>query len=738
MSDMAKAARAAMKAKAKSLTTANDPAEKVSSTTWTPPEPLNADVKTGLRPVSRRAFKTGGKVTGVKAKANMGKKARASGGKAITADSFINRNVKEANNERSGAKHVGGMKKGGRTKLKHGGTGPQQIKDIPITSPNHPINKDFSTKSLKDNKGNYITLDRAKELSTPMPPTMPPEIREMRENESANSRMKLGGRTKKEIGGPLSGASKMIQRSVEQAGVPSATMSFGKLQKGSISPARGLGLKKGGAAHDDVKQDKALIRKMVKPSARTGKDVGGPAKGYKGAMLQKEGKDYWTPQYMMEAKMGQKEADDPTYNKGQGPTRENAARMEYLRKQEDMKPSYMKKTERSSDEPPYASSKNPPYFPEKRGGRIKRAEGGRTTEENERTHVERYEKRGDAEYRKGGRTKKEGGGSSGMPKASDMEDVKRGLERSLAEKKMADASYEKMKEHLLDTYGQAAYSPVMFPNSKRKNGGRTKRADGGGMRSESTQMAKAKSDLRSAYDDAKPSYNPIKNIGDIVSGRAMEKGASLSNALDRSRSAEQETGGYKKGGRTKRATGGGVFSGPGYPGKVPGAVGGRTAHARGGKAGKGKTDINIVIAAGKPAGAGDMMPGGPTPPPPKPVPVPPPAAGGPPPAGMPMQMPPMPPQGGAGGPPMGGMPPMPRKAGGRTYRSYKDMDAGAGSGVGRLEKTEIAERAMHNKGGKVGHRNYRNYKDMDAGAGSGLGRLEKTEIARKKTGIQLA
>ena len=33
-----------------------------------------------------------------------------------------------------------------------------------------------------------------------------------------------------------------------------------------------------------------------------------------------------------------------------------------------------------------------------------------------------------------------------------------------------------------------------------------------------------------------------------------------------------------------------------------------------------------------------------------------------------------------------------RKAGGRTYRSYKDMDAGAGSGFGRLEKTEIQKR----------------------------------------------
>lgn len=540
MSDMAKAARAAMKAKAKNLTSSGgDPKTKVDSSTWTPAEPLNTEVKTGLRPVSRRAFKTGGKVMGVKAKANMGKKARASGGKAMTADSMINRNVKEANEERSGLKHVGGMKKGGRAHKQEGGWLSKSIDRLKnnLGLGSTPKPGPFTNEESKEH---YAALreNRPSEMDRKKLSDMAAAATDTRSNQEAQR--KSGGRTKKEYGGPLAGAKKMLDRSVEQSGVPSASMSFGKIQKGSLSPMRATGLKKGGAAHEDVKEDKALIRKMVKSSARTGK---------------------------------------------------------------------------------------------------------------------------------------EGGGGAGMPKKGSADDIERGLARnllarSMAESKLRDAGKNRLSD-ISENMGYATHTePHEFP-------------------------------------------------------KLIYPGAGL-----------------KKGGRAKRADGGGVFTGPGYPGKVPGATGGRTAHARGGKAGKGKTDINIVIAAGKPAGAGDMMPGGPTPPPPRPVPVPPPAAGGPPPAGMPMQMPPMPPQGGAGGPPMaGGMPPMPRKAGGRITkiaRSYKDMEAGAGSGEGRLQKTDIAKRTMHNKGGKVGHRNYRNYEDMDAGAGSGFGRLEKTEMARKKTGIQLA
>ena len=503
MSDVAKKARAAMKAKAQRLG-ADRPLEKVDSSTFTPPELLNADVKTGMRPISRRAFKKGGKVMGDCAPTRADRAPRKSGGKAITADSLINRNQKEANESREGKKHIGGMKKGGRAGKTIGGglafLSPLAMGLNALRGDDDKDGKKSGGRAKREEGGkvaNYdtgsrtgagaVTEARSKPASKPSAgrapqPTDLYDADQLKKADSDVRGYKKGGRTKKVGGGALgpaiSGAAKMMQQS--DRGIPSASMNFSPVKKGSLSPMRATGMKKGGEAHEDVAADKALIKKMVKQEARTGKDDGGATDG----------------------------------------------------------------------------------------------------------------------------------------------------------------------------------------------------------------------------DD-----------------------------------------GMKKGGRAKRATGGQVFSGPGYPGKIPGVVpGGRTARKDGGKTkGKGKTAINIVINAGKADDGSVMPPPGPMGAPKGlPVPLPPAGAGMPPGAAPPMPMPP-PGMMGAGGPPgappmpPGGMPPMGRKAGGRTYRSYKDMDAGAGSGMGRLEKSEIEE---HKRGErKAGGRTYRSYKDMDAGAGGGFGRIEKAEIASRKSRI---
>jgi hypothetical protein len=230
----------------------------------------------------------------------------------------------------------------------------------------------------------------------------------------------------------------------------------------------------------------------------------------------------------------------------------------------------------------------------------------------------------------------------------------------------------------------------------------------------------------------RPSARTGKESGGPIDNLMMSKAIEGDSPASTSKLVNGITG-QKKGGRIKRKTGGGVFTGPGYPGKVPGVVpGGRTAHAGGGKAGKGKTNINIVIAGNPQDGGAGMPPKGMTPqmgqrmpipaPAPAPVGMPPMPMGGPP----PMPPMPMPPQGPAQ------MGPAPRKSGGRLTKvahSYKDMEAGAGGGEGRLQKTDIAKSRM---GRKVGGRAYHSYMDMDAGAGSGRGRLEKAEIQRTK------
>lgn len=102
-----KALRAARNKKAQSMIESSG--GKVDSSTYTPSEPLNADVKTGMRPISRRAFKVGGKVDGEEAKTNLSRSPRGNVGLANT-------NQRVANEERDGIKHVGGFARGGASK----------------------------------------------------------------------------------------------------------------------------------------------------------------------------------------------------------------------------------------------------------------------------------------------------------------------------------------------------------------------------------------------------------------------------------------------------------------------------------------------------------------------------------------------------------------------------------------------------------------------------------------------
>jgi len=603
MSEMAKKARAAMKAKAKSITT--DPHQKVDSSTWTPPEPLNTEAKTGMRPVSRRAYKKGGKVEGVNAKANMGKKPRASGGKTMAND-WINRNAKEANEERPGVKHVGGMKKGGRAA--HATDGAVSYNKQPKNPPLPPVRpKDLDSGPVDAKMLNKLTSQsyRDKLEGTEPQPSDLYDADQVKALERGTN--KRGGRTGKIRGGELTG--------------PQTSA----LAKYETKPKFQKALERNFRA-GNYREQKAM--QEAYPEGTQHPKYIDPIRGFK--------VDKYDFNIMNQARANQDKPNvrttiDPTYKDWSG---------------------------RIKDE-----------MGAKKGGRIKRMDGGM------------------------------------MPPPAGMAQP-------------MDPRLNIVKPKAMNFTN----NPVV-PGQKK--GGKVEKHDD------------VKEDKALIRKMVKPSARTGKLGGGPLSDPAFMQGmtamrAHAANRKNGGDAEKKEKKSEKSEKREKRATGGGIFSGPSYPGKIPGVTGGRIARATGGKT-KGKTDINIIINGGG-KGQDDMqgMPGMPRPigpaggmplaPPPGPMQPP---AGGPP-------MPPMPPMpaGGPPGMPPGMMPPgmpLPRKSGGRAYHSYKDMDAGAGSGEGRLEKTEIAKFKRGQR--KAGGRTYRSYKDMDAGAASGLGRLEKTEIA---------
>ena len=151
MSEAAKAARKAMHAKIARITRV-DPHQKVDASSYTPPDALDADVKTGARPVSQRLYKRGGKtvgkVHGEHANHHAGRKPRKSGGRTLTADSMMNRDSREANEERPGGRaHKGAFKRGGHAE-KFEGSARDEREDHKLAKKHHMSMREWEHSDL--------------------------------------------------------------------------------------------------------------------------------------------------------------------------------------------------------------------------------------------------------------------------------------------------------------------------------------------------------------------------------------------------------------------------------------------------------------------------------------------------------------------------------------------------------------------------------------------------------------
>src|ERR1700749_1018823 len=112
MSAMSQQAREAAKEKAERLIRSGK--TRVDASDFSAQDAMDANAQTGMLPGSRRNYRRGGKVAGEGAAPRADRKPRATGGgAALTPNSLINRDAKEANMQRDGIHLKGGYKKGG-------------------------------------------------------------------------------------------------------------------------------------------------------------------------------------------------------------------------------------------------------------------------------------------------------------------------------------------------------------------------------------------------------------------------------------------------------------------------------------------------------------------------------------------------------------------------------------------------------------------------------------------------
>jgi hypothetical protein len=237
----AKSLREAMKSKAKRLAGASS--TKVDSSDFTPAELLNADVKTGMRPISRRAFKSGGKVEGEDHKGNASRAPRGFSEKV----GLANTNQRDANEEREGKKHIGGFKSGGRIAKNEGGkAGLNHYEPLP-----EPESNPFKPGQDQIDKGNDL-------------------MREEQRRQGDMTRRKHGGKTMKADGGatscaaPDEGGREAKKRGGKAMGGMLAQATKKDMVPAGIIPQMMMKKKKGGMVEGspkDVAEDKKLAKK---------------------------------------------------------------------------------------------------------------------------------------------------------------------------------------------------------------------------------------------------------------------------------------------------------------------------------------------------------------------------------------------------------------------------------------------------------------------------------------------
>ena len=255
MSEASKNARRANIAKAKRLTSGSGPG-KVDASSWTPSAPMKADKKTGMRPVSPRTYKHGGKVQG-----DRGPKRADKAPRGNLANEISTRDTKQANRDKFGSPHIGGMKKGGKAKRADGG-------EIPV--------KQIDTMGASPAE---IVRARPPRVGNPRPssngqgPSMGGRVAG---SYGGKGDWKRGGKAK-QSGGPVD-RTPYEDAPPPRRAIPGDAPTRGPDPKGggratgpkydSIDALiRDKGLKKGGKAHSDAAQDKAMIKKMVRPAA---------------------------------------------------------------------------------------------------------------------------------------------------------------------------------------------------------------------------------------------------------------------------------------------------------------------------------------------------------------------------------------------------------------------------------------------------------------------------------------